>query len=132
MRSMETLRWASLVALGLWIGGLVALGAVAAPELFRALEAHDPVGGRELAARVFGTVLDSFQYVAWACGGVLLASLGARAALGPRPRRTALRFWTVALMLAASVSVKFFIGPRIDEIRTSTTGPISALAAADP
>jgi hypothetical protein len=132
MRSMETLRWASLVALGLWIGGLVALGAVAAPEIFRALEAQDLAGGRELAGRLFGTILDSFQYVAWGCGAVLLVSLGVRAALGPRPRRTALRCWTVALMLAGSAAVKFVISPGIDDIRTSTPGPISALAAADP
>jgi hypothetical protein len=129
---METLRWASFVALGLWVGGLVALGVVAAPEMFRVLEAQDPAGGRDTAARVFGAVLDSFQYVAWVCGGVLLVSLGVRAALGPRPRRTAIRFWTVALMLSASVAVKFVIGPRINQIRASTEGPIAALSTTDP
>jgi hypothetical protein len=132
MRSMETLRWASLVALGIWVGGLITLGAVAAPELFRQLQAYEPSTGRELAGQIFGSLLQSFQFVAWGCGGVLLLSLGVRAALGPRPRRTALRCWIVALMLGASVVLKFVVGPAIDDIRRDTKGAVANLAPTDP
>ena len=38
-----------------------------------------------LAGQVFGVIFVKFQYVAMALAGVVIASLGARAALGPRP-----------------------------------------------
>lgn len=129
---MEALRWVSIVALATWVGGLVTLGAVVAPELFQLLARHDPAGGRELAAYLFGALLGSFQYVAWVAGGLLLASLALRAAIGPRPRRTALRVWTVAAMLTASVLLSLVIAPRIDAIRAETKGTIAARPADDP
>ena len=118
---MTFLRYLALIALALWIGGLVALGLVAAPQLFDVLEARQAAGGRELAGELFGSIFDRFQHVAWGLGGVLLASLGTRAALGPRPRRFAVRMWTVSAMLAASVVTSFVITPRIDTIRRETS-----------
>ena len=132
MKSMDLLRLSSILALAAWIGGLVALGAVVAPELFAALEAADPAAGRELAGRVFGSAFHQFQYLAWAAGVVVLATLGLRAALGPRPRRLAVRFWTTSAMLAASVLATFVIAPAIEAVRLSTAGPVASLAASDP
>lgn len=129
---METLRWLSIVALATWVGGLIALGVVVAPGLFRLLALHDPSGGRELAAFLFGSLLESFQYLAWGAGGLLLVSLGLRAAIGPRPRRTALRVWTVAAMVTASLLLVFVVAPRIDAIRAQTRGTIASLAESDP
>lgn len=131
MRSMEALRWLSVVALAIWVGGLLTLGLVVAPTVFAVLETQ-PGGGTELAGRVFGAILDDFQVVAWMCAGLLLASLAARAAIGPRPRRTALRTWTIMAMLAASIAVKFVIAPEIDSIRQSTNGPMATRAPDDP
>jgi hypothetical protein len=132
MRSMEALRWLSVVALGIWIGGLLTLGIVVAPTVFAVAGSQGPGGGNELAGRMFGAMLDAFQLVAWVCAGLLLVSLAARAAIGPRPRRTALRTWTVVAMLAASVAVKFVVGPEIDSIRETTRGAIAALSPDDP
>jgi uncharacterized membrane protein len=126
------LRYVALVALAVWVGGLVALGTVAAPALFAAIEAQNTPGGRELAGVLFGAVFSRFQYLAWALGLALLISLGARAALGPRPRRFAVRMWTVTAMLAGSLFATFFITPRIDAIRREVSGPIAGLLDDDP
>ncbi len=129
---MTFLRYVALLALAVWMGGLVALGAIGAPALFGILETQNPSGGREMAGLLFGAMLSHFQYLAWGLGLVLLASLGARAALGPRPRRFAVRMWTVTAMLAGSVFATFFIAPRIDAIRGDVSGPVAALVDDDP
>jgi hypothetical protein len=128
---MSLLRWLALLALGFWMGGLVALGAIAAPALFAVLEAHQGVAGRELAAAAFGVILDRFQYAAWIAGLALLVSIGFRAALGPRPRRFGLRMWVTAGMLAASVATVYFIAPRIRTLSASANGSVVALPADD-
>ncbi len=125
---MSLLRFAALVALALWIGGLAALGGVGAPTIFSVLGSQDPVGGRVLAASVFGAVFERFQYLAWILAVLLLASLGARAAIGPRPRRLGLRMWTVTGMLAASLASVFLIAPRIEGLRGGAIGPVSSLS----
>jgi len=126
------LRFLALVALALWIGGLAALGGVAAPAIFDVLEARQAIEGRELAGVVFGEIFSRFQHASWVLGGLLIVSLGARAALGPRPRQWGLRMWTVTAMVAASVGSALFIAPRIDAIRTSVSGPVAALSETDP
>jgi hypothetical protein len=77
---MAFFRFAGLLALSLWIGGLATLGALTAPVLFDVLGAHDPTSGRELAGVVFGSLFDHFQRASWIAGAVLLLSLGGRAA----------------------------------------------------
>jgi uncharacterized membrane protein len=129
---MSLLRFLSLTALAIWIGGLAVLGLIAAPAIFAALGAHDPATGRELGGMVFGAVFGRFQPVTWVLAGVLLVALGARAALGPRPRRLGLRMWTVALMLAAGLVSSLVVAPRIDAIRASTTGAVADLPENDP
>ena len=126
---MSLLRFVAVVALALWVGGLVALG-VAAPTLFQVLEQHAP-NGRELAGAAFGDVFARFQHVAWGLGTALLASIGARAALGPRPRRTGIRIWIAATMLALSLASALYIAPRIERIRASVPGPVASLPATD-
>jgi hypothetical protein len=127
---MSFLRYTALVALALWIGGLTALG-VAAPTIFSVLEAHNLAAGRELGGLVFGAIFARFLYAAWAFGAIVLISLGARAALGPRPRRFGIRMWTAALMLAMSVGTSLAIVPGIRRIETSVEGSIAALPADD-
>jgi len=96
---MSVLRFVSVVLLAIWVGGLAALGTIGAPAIFATLESHDPAGGRTLAGAVFGAVFTRFQHVTWGLAGLLLAVLGLRAVLGPRPRRFAVRMWTIAAML---------------------------------
>jgi hypothetical protein len=124
---MSLLRFASLLALAVWIGGLAVLGAVTAPAIFSVLEGLDPATGRETAGRVFGAVFGAFQHLAWAMGALLIVFLSVRAVLGPRPRRFALRLAIVGLMLAMSLAGGLLIAPRVEAIRDATPGPIAAL-----
>jgi hypothetical protein len=128
---MTVLRFLSLAALAVWIGGLGVLGGIVAPGLFAVLQAGDPIAGRETAGAVFGAVFTRFQPAAWVCGAALIMLLGARAALGPRPRHTGLRVWLVVAMLAVSIGTAVLIVPRIDRLRRETGGAISSLPAED-
>ena len=107
------------------------LGGVAASTLFDTLEARDPVGGRELAALVFGDVFNRFQRASWIAGAIVIGSLATRAALGPRPRWWGLRMWVAAAMLAASVATVFLVAPRIDGLRKTVSGPVINLPPTD-
>ena len=118
--------------MALWIGGLAALGIVAAPSVFAVLESADPVGGRTLAGLVFGDIFLRFQQLAWILGGLLISLLILRAALGPRPRRLAVQLGLVSAMLAASLYSGLVLAPRIDTIRTDTSGTIANLPDTDP
>lgn len=129
---MSLLRFAAVAALAVWVGGLVALGAVGAPQIFAVMEAHDPVAGRELAGELFGSIFSRFQHLAWALAAIVLGSLGARAALGPRPRRMAIRMWLAIAMLAASLTTALYITPEIEHIRETTAGPIANVEADNP
>lgn len=128
---MSLLRYACVLVLAVWVGGLVVLGGIAAPTLFSVLDAHDPAGGATLAATLFGAVFRRFQHFGWMLGGVLVLLLGVRAALGPRPRRLAVRIWTVAAMVGMSLTGALFLAPRIDEVRNSTPGLVKNLPDGD-
>jgi hypothetical protein len=128
---MSLLRYASLLILVVWIGGLATLGFVGAPAIFDVLEHRDPAGGRTLAALVFGAVLARFHRVSWILGGLLVGLLGVRAVLGPRPRRFGLRMWTASAMLGMSLAAGLWIAPRIDRLRAATDGPIANLPDGD-
>jgi Domain of unknown function (DUF4149) len=132
MSAMSVLRFVTLVALALWIGGLAVLGGIGAPTIFAVLDAHTPSGGVALGGLVFGAVFERFQHLAWVLGAVLLAAIGARAALGPRPHHFGVRMWTVALMLAFSLISGLVLAPRIDAIREATPGSVNALADSNP
>jgi uncharacterized membrane protein len=128
---MALLRVASLVVIAIWTGGLAVLGFVAAPEIFSSLEAADAARGRVLAGEVFGAVFGRFQHWSWLLGSVLIALLITRALLGPRPRRLGIRVMTVAVMLALSLITTFAITPRINEIRSETSGAVASLPDSD-
>ena len=100
---MLALRYAYVLALVVWLGGMVVLGAVVAPAVFQVLQVRSPDTGRMLAGAVFGTALDRFHYVAYACGGVILLTLVVMAVLGPRPASFAVRTALVSAMLAIAL-----------------------------
>ncbi len=126
------LRFLAQTILAVWVGGLAMLGGIAAPALFRTLEARDPIAGRELAGAVFGEIFRMFLWASIGCGVLLIVLLAIRAALGPRPRRIGLRLWTVMGMMALTAGTLMVLVPRIDGIRRAVSGPIASLAPADP
>jgi len=99
-RRVPVLRMASLTVMALWIGGLAALVAVVEPALPGALAQHDVPSAPALASQVAGDLYTRFQQVSWVLGGCVLALLGVRAALGPRPRRLAVQLLLTTAMLA--------------------------------
>jgi Domain of unknown function (DUF4149) len=129
---MALLRFVAVAALALWVGGLVALGAIVAPTLFDVLETRDGLAGRETAGLIFGSVFEFFIQASWVLGGIVMTSLGLRAALGPRPKRMAIRTWTVAAMMGVGAVTAFVIVPRIDAARSRAAGPVAALATDHP
>jgi uncharacterized membrane protein len=129
---MSALRLVSLLALAVWIGGLLVLGGLVAPAVFNVLQAHDAVNGRVLAGSLFGEILRRFEQWSWCLGAVLLGVLGLRAALTSPPRRIALPAALIVIMLGMTTYAGQVIAPRIDAIRSSVPGAVAALADTDP
>jgi hypothetical protein len=129
---MLALRYAALLALVVWVGGLVALGAFAAPAIFDVVAARQLPDGRLVAGAIFGEILRRFHHVAYACGLVLPVSLTARAVLGPRPRRFALRIGLALVMLAAVGYSGLIVLPRIEHLQQITGIAPSSLPEGDP
>jgi uncharacterized protein DUF4149 len=109
---MLALRYAAVLALLVWVGGLFTLGAVVAPSAFDVLGAGGG-DGRVLAGAVFGETLRRFHLVSYGCAAVLLASLMARGVLGPRPRRFAIRLVVAGMMVGSSAWIGQVIAPQI-------------------
>ncbi len=128
---MRALRYAALLAIVIWVGGLIAIGTVAAPAVFDVVAARRLPDGRLHAGAIFGEILRRFHHISYIAGGVVLLSLLARTALGPRPRRAAMRAGLVLLMLAAVVYSGFVVSPRIDRLQERTGAAPSSLPPGD-
>jgi hypothetical protein len=129
---MVTLRYAYLLALVLWLGGLLALGAIAAPATFAALTGAHGVAGREMAGLAFGAMLRRFHFAAYGAAAVMILSLVAMAALGPRPVRFAVRLGILVAMTVLTVYSGRFVSPRIEGMQRAIGGPVAALPEGDP
>ena len=108
---MFALRYVYVLALVVWLGGMVILGAVVAPTTFEVLQAGAPATGRELAGAVFGATLARFHYIAYAAGGLLLVPL--------------------ALMLAVALYSGMVVLRQIDAVQAEAGGLPSRLPAGD-
>ncbi|NOT25643.1 MAG: DUF4149 domain-containing protein [Acidobacteria bacterium] len=128
---MLALRYVYVLALVVWLGGMIVLGALVAPATFQILQATEPNGGRELAGVLFGAIIGRFHYVAYASGGLLLVCLAAMAVLGPRPRAFAVRCSIIGAMLAVSMYSGMVIISRIDAIQQEIGGTVTRLSATD-
>jgi Domain of unknown function (DUF4149) len=128
---MRALRYVYILALVVWLGGMVVLGAVVAPATFQTLQANVPTTGRELGGAVFTAILERFHYVAYGSGALLLLTLAAMALLGPRPRGLAARSALVAAMLAVALYSGVVVLTHADGIRRDVGGQPSRLPASD-
>ena len=128
---MLALRYLYVLALVVWLGGMVILGAVVAPTTFQVLQATVPATGRELAGAVFGATLARFHYVAYAAGGLLLLTLAAMRVLGPRPAHVGVRALIAAVMLAVALYSGMVVLHQIDAVQVEAGGLPSRLPAGD-
>ena len=129
---MLALRYVYLLALVVWLGGMVVLGAIVAPTTFQILQASAPETGRALAGELFGVMLHRFHYLAYAAGGILFVTMAVMAILGPRPAAFAIRTAIIAVMLGVALYSGFAVLAEIDAIQASVGSLPSRLAATDP
>lgn len=97
--------------LAVWVGGILVLGAVVAPALFRKASSSE-------AGDLFGFILQRFVYLEFACGA--LALLGACLTFAG----TAKGGWTswarivlVTMMILISIGAAFGVNPKIRRLR---------------
>lgn len=128
---MRAVRYVYILALVVWLGGMVVLGAIVAPATFQVLQASEPATGRELGGAVFTTILERFHYVAYGSGVLLLFTLGLMAVLGPRPRHLAVRLSLITAMLAVALYSGVVVLRNADSIRRDVGGLPSRLPAGD-
>jgi hypothetical protein len=129
---VTTLRYLYLVALVVWLGGMIALGAVVAPTIFQTLQQLSPQDGRAFAGESFKAMLVRFHYLSYACGAVLLLSLIGMGLLGPRPKGYAIRAGLVVVMMAVALYSGLFVLAEIDGIQQVVGTLPSRLPAHDP
>jgi uncharacterized membrane protein len=122
---MFALRYASLVALVVWLGGIFVIAAIVAPVTFGVLQTQVPGGGRALAGSVMTEVFRRFYLVALTCGALVVLSFVLQAVLGPRPRQFGVRMGIAAAMLALTVYGGAVVAPHMNRLR-------AAVAASSP
>jgi hypothetical protein len=128
---MRALRYVYILALVVWLGGMVVLGAVVAPATFQVLQATAPATGRELGGAVFTVILERFHYIAYGSGALLLLTLAAMGLLGPRPSGLAVRSGLVTVMLAVAMYSGLVVLRGAERIRHDVGGLPSRLAEGD-
>jgi hypothetical protein len=126
---MIALRYAYVLALVVWVGGLVVAGAFVAPTLFGVLEAEAGPQGRLLAGAAFGEILRRVLIAGDVAGVVMLVCLTVLRLLGPRPVSYGFRAALVAAMLLANAYTAHIVLPEADGLRREIYAPLSAVAA---
>jgi uncharacterized membrane protein len=129
---MLALRYAGLLALTLWVGGLVVLGAIGAPAIFDVLAARHVASDRVMAGAIFGEILRRFHLLTYACGVVLLGTLLVRGVMGPRPIMFAVRLAIAFVMLIASAYSGLIVSAKIARTQAEIGAAPSSLAEGDP
>lgn len=132
MSGMRVLRYLALVALVVWIGGLVTLGALVAPTAFDVVEARHIESGRMLVGYLFGAIFERFHYVAYGAAAVLLLSLVARRLLGPKPVHFGVRIGILCVMLALTLYSGLVLTDEVARTQVELGVPSSTLPEGDP
>jgi hypothetical protein len=129
---MFLLRYLYVVALVLWVGGLVVAGALVAPSVFGVLQAWNQSQGRVLAGQVFGEVLLRLTWLSYAMGGIMIITLTLHRLLGARPLKYGIRVGIMAMMLVMMMITGFYLIPEVDALQAQVSGPMSELPDTDP
>ena len=123
---MSLLRFLMLLALVVWIGGIILFAFVVAPALFSGI-----LPTNQLAGEVVSRVLGRLHWMAIICAAIfLLASLGWNAMAIGSARLLAAKHILIVLMLALTLIAQFGITPRMQRLRTSM-GVIDSASTAD-
>ena len=128
---MVLLRYLYVVALVLWVGGLISAGALVAPSVFGVLQAWNESQGRVLAGQVFGDVLLRLTWLSYAMAVIMFVTLTLHRLLGARPLKYGVRVGIMGVMLAMMLAMGFYIIPQVNAIQARVSGPVSALPESD-
>ncbi len=128
---MVLLRYLYVVALVLWVGGLIAAGSLVAPSVFSVLQGWNATEGRVLAGQVFGEVLLRLTWLSYAMGAVMFITLTLHRLLGARPLKYGVRVGIMGLMLMMMFATGFYIIPRVNAIQADVKGPVNTLIETD-
>lgn len=114
------------LGMAVWVGGIVALGAIAAPTLFRRLPRHD-------AGALFGPMLRIFEKVSLGAAVLAVTGAAATAYLGGQNANLAVVIRYVALfaMCALLFAANTLIHPAIRKVQEANPN-VSALPETDP
>lgn len=108
---MWILRTAMLLALIVWIGGIIFFSVVMAPALFTLLPA-------QLAANVVGPTLTSLHWIGLFAGLIFLTcSLAYNRVKHSQPRLLGATHFLVVMMLVLTATSQYAIAPRLRELR---------------
>jgi len=129
---MRFLRFAALVGLTVWVGGLVTLGALVAPTAFAVVAARHVESGRWLVGVLFAALLHRFTWVALGAGALVLVSLLARRLIGPRPVHFGIRLAVLSAMLAVTLFFGFVLLEQVEQIQNAVGVPSLVLPPDHP
>jgi hypothetical protein len=129
---MIVLRYLYILALVVWLGGMVVAGGVVAPSVFGILGEWNPVEGRVLAGRVFGEVLQRLYWIGYAMTAVMFVALTLHRLLGARPIKYGVRAVILAFMLGCTLYADYSVAPQVATIQARVSGPVSMLPEGDP
>lgn len=97
-----------VIALTLWVGGLWAIGYIAAPTLFTTLS------DRALAGNIAGKLFTLINYIGISCAAYLLLFKLSRFGAGALKQAS---FWIILLMSVLIVAGQFGITPILDSLK---------------
>ena len=126
------LRYVYVVALVVWVGGLIAAGAFVAPALFGVLQAEAGTAGRVLAGAAFADVLRRVLTAGDVAGVTMLVAMTILRLLGPKPLSYGIRAMLLGAMLAINAYTAHIVLPEADGLRRQMGGPVAEVAANDP
>ena len=129
---MVLLRYLYVVALVLWVGGLISAGALVAPSVFGVLQAWNAAEGRMLAGQVFGEVLLRLTWLSYVMAVIMFVTLTLHRLLGARPVKYGIRVGIMGLMLMMMFITGFILIPQVDGIQAQVQGPVASLPDTDP
>jgi len=102
------------MALGLWVGGMVAIGGLAAPAIFGL------AASRSEAGRIMSRILQRFDTLVMVCIGFLAGtSLIMVALYGRMSPWYAIEYVCIAMMSASALYSAYVVSPRIRALRAA-------------
>ena len=126
------LRYAYVLALVAWVGGLITAGALVAPSIFGVLQAEAGATGRMLAGAAFGEVLRRVLLVGDVAGVVMLVSMTIRRLLGPKPISSGIRAVLLGAMRVVNAYTAHVLLPEAESLRREINAPMASVSDTDP